>query len=84
MIMRAQQHKELSGSHNVALAGRVYVYATAANGVIVPGDLLTTSRVPGYAMKATDLARARGAVIGKAMTTLREGTGLVLMLVQPQ
>ena len=35
-------------------------------------------------MKATDHARAQGAIIGKAMSTLREGKGMVLVLVSLQ
>jgi hypothetical protein len=42
---------------------------------------LTTSSVPGHAMKATDRERSFGAVIGKAMSPLEEGQGLVLVLV---
>ncbi len=68
----------------VALAGRVYVRAEALSGAIVPGDLLTSSDMPGYAMKASDRERAQGAVIGKAMTGLESGTGLVLVLVSLQ
>ena len=69
---------------NVALSGRVYVQADAGNGSIVPGDLLTTSEAPGHAMKVTDHAQAQGAVLGKAMTGLKEGSGLVLVLVTLQ
>ncbi|MBE0565689.1 MAG: hypothetical protein IH621_07030 [Krumholzibacteria bacterium] len=72
------------GSHPVALTGRVYCYATADGGPIVPGDLLTTSTVPGHAMKVQDHGRAQGAVIGKAMSRLPEGRGLVLVLVSLQ
>lgn len=68
----------------VALSGRVYVYCDASGGPIEPGDLLTTSDCAGHAMKVTDRDRAAGAVIGKAMTRLGHGQGLVLMLVQPQ
>ncbi len=68
----------------IALAGRVYVKAEARSGAIVPGDLLTSSDLPGYAMKASDRSRAAGAVIGKAMTGLSAGTGLVLVLVSLQ
>ncbi len=77
------QEGVLEGGQNVALSGRVYALATAANGPIKPGDLLTTSEVPGHAMKATDHERAYGAVIGKAMSTLESGEGLVLVLIQP-
>ena len=52
--------------------------------MIQPGDMLTTSGTPGHAMKAIDRERAFGAVIGKAMTGLSEGKGLVLVLVNLQ
>lgn len=68
----------------IALTGRVWVYCDATENTIEPGDLLTTSSTPGHAMKATDHVRAQGAVIGKAMTGLEEGTGLVLVLVSLQ
>jgi outer membrane lipoprotein-sorting protein len=69
---------------NVALSGRVYVRATTANGPIQPGDLLTTSSLPGHAMKATDTDKTRGTVLGKAMSRLHNGEGLVLVLVSLQ
>jgi hypothetical protein len=69
---------------NIALSGRVYALADASNGPIKPGDFLTTSSSPGYAMKATDRGRSYGAVIGKAMSSLEEGKGLVLVLVNLQ
>jgi hypothetical protein len=78
------QEGVLEGGQNVALSGRVYALATAANGPIKPGDLLTTSDIPGHAMKATDFVRWQGAVIGKAMSSLEEGEGLVLVLVNLQ
>lgn len=70
-----------AGGHPVALAGRVYVKAI---GPIRPGDLLTTSDVPGHAMRAGDTARTHGAVLGKAMSSLKAGRGLVLVLVSLQ
>jgi len=70
-----------SGEHPVALTGRVYVKADAGNGAIQPGDLLTTSTVPGHAMRVDDPARAQGAILGKAMTSLESGRGMVLVLV---
>ena len=79
-------HQEgvLEGDTIVAIAGRVYVRADATNGAITPGDMLTTSDLPGYVMAATDHDRAQGAVIGKAMTGLESGTGLVLVLINLQ
>jgi hypothetical protein len=72
------------GEHPVALTGRVYCFCDASNGPIRPGDLLTTSSVFGHAMKVTDHQLAQGAIIGKAMGTLSEGRGLVLILVSLQ
>ena len=74
----------MEGNQLVALAGRAYVKACTVNGVIQPGDLLTSSSIPGYAMKATNKRKRQGAVIGKAMSGLDEGEGLVLVLIQPQ
>ncbi|MCB0067048.1 MAG: hypothetical protein KDD77_07855, partial [Caldilineaceae bacterium] len=74
----------LEGDTQVAIAGRVYVMAEALSSPIRPGDLLTTSALPGHAMKATDRERAYGAVIGKALTGLDTGTGFVLVVVNLQ
>jgi hypothetical protein len=62
----------------------VYVWADASAGPIRPGDLLTTSDTPGYVMKVSDYARAQGAIIGKAMSSLESGQGLILVLVSLQ
>jgi hypothetical protein len=78
------QANVLEGSQNVALSGRVYVLADASSGAIRPGDLLTTSATPGHAMKVVDHAKAQGAIIGKAMSGLKEGNGMVLVLVSLQ
>ena len=81
-----QMHQQglLEGGKNVALTGRVYVQADTSNGAIEPGDLLTTSSTPGRAMKVSDHIRAQGAILGKAMTSLKEGKGMVLVLVTLQ
>jgi hypothetical protein len=78
------QEGAIEGGENVALSGRVYVHADAEFGDIKPGDLLTTSETPGHAMKVTDHAKAQGAILGKAMTGLKEGKGMVLVLVTLQ
>ncbi len=78
----------LEGSENhapIAISGRVWVYADATEHAIIPGDFLTTAERPSYAMKATDLQKAQGAILGKAMTRLEKGqTGFVLVLVNLQ
>jgi len=82
--IQMQQQGLLEGGKNVALTGRVYVQADTSNGAIKPGDLLTTSRTPGRAMRVSDHARAQGAILGKAMTGLKDGQGMVLVLVTLQ
>jgi len=70
---------------DVALAGRVYCNVDATEDGIEPGDLLTTSPTPGYAMKVTDYTRAQGAILGKAMEKLERGKkGQILVLVTLQ
>jgi hypothetical protein len=74
----------MEGDQNIALNGRVYALATTSNGAIIPGDLLTTSDVPGHLMRATDKEQSHGAIVGKAMTPLSQGQGLILVLVNLQ
>ncbi len=57
----------------IALAGRVPVNVTDENGPIVPGDYLTASSTPGYAMKATEA----GPVIAIAMDAFDGDSGQV-------
>jgi hypothetical protein len=79
-----QQEGVVEGDQQVALTGRVFAQADTSNGPIKPGDLLTTSPSPGRAMRVTDHARAQGAILGKALSALAEGDGLVLVLVTLQ
>ncbi len=83
-VLMGQSGSIADGEYPVALSGRVYARADASSGAIRPGDLLTTSSRAGHAMRVADHARAPGAIIGKAMTPLDEGTGLVLVLVSLQ
>jgi hypothetical protein len=78
------QDDVLQGDHVVAIAGRVYCQAEADSAPIRPGDLLTTSIMPGHCRQAADRDQAYGAVIGKALTGLDHGEGLVLVLVNLQ
>lgn len=68
----------------VTLTGTAYCLATNANGAIKAGDLLTTSAVPGHAMKVTDYEAARGAILGKALEDLKGDKGHVLILASLQ
>jgi hypothetical protein len=83
-VLMGQSGSAADGHYPVALIGRVYCLADASNGAIRPGDLLTTSHVPGHAMRVSDYVGAQGAILGKAMTALESGRGLVLVLVALQ
>jgi hypothetical protein len=65
----------------VAMVGKVWCWADAAAVPIEVGSLLTTSSTVGHAMAATNRNESFGAVLGKALTPLATGTGLVLVLV---
>jgi hypothetical protein len=63
----------------------VWVSCDASTAAIAIGDMLTTSAIDGKAMKAVSREKSHGAVIGKAMTSLKRGEpGLVLVLVNLQ
>jgi hypothetical protein len=83
-MLMGHQGTLADGKHPVALTGRVFCWADASAGPILPGDLLTTSMTPGHAMKVTDSTHAQGAILGKAMGSLQTGKGLVLILVTLQ
>ena len=83
MVM-GQDNSIATGDYPIALTGRVYVKANDANGKIKPGDFLTSSSKPGYAMKVKNVKKATGAIIGKAMTSLEDNEGLVLVLISLQ
>lgn len=83
-MLMGQRGTAADGQHPVALTGRVYCWVDADQGAVKPGDLITTSATPGHGMKVTDHAKAQGAVIGKAMSALAQGKGLVLVLVSLQ
>jgi len=69
----------------LAIVGIVPCKVTAENGAIAPGDLLvTSSSTLGYAMKGTNRTRMLGAVVGKALEPLREGKGVIQVLVTLQ
>lgn len=65
----------------IALMGKAYVRVDADRGPVRIGDLLTTSATPGHAMRVDDVARAAGAMIGKALSALPSGRGTVKVFV---
>lgn len=66
------------GDASVALVGRVPVKVTVSQGAIRAGDALTSSAVPGVAMKATRAGR----IIGRALEST-EADGLIEVYLQP-
>jgi hypothetical protein len=81
-------NENLENRHNIrlpiALMGKVYCKVDASNYSIEIGDLLTTSSTKGCAMKAEDPMKAFGAVLGKALGSLKEGIGMIPVLVALQ
>jgi hypothetical protein len=68
----------------VAITGIVPCKVSAENGAIHRGDLLTTSSTPGHAMLCDDPSACIGAIVGKALGELEEGTGFIEILVTLQ
>lgn len=82
-IVMDKQHGQ-SNRIPLAVLGKVYCKVDAQYSPIEVGELLTTSPTAGHAMKAGDPLKAFGAVIGKALYELKEGRGLIPMLVSLQ
>jgi hypothetical protein len=78
--------KKKSQNPRVPLAtlGKVFCKVDADQSSIKVGDMLTTSNTLGHAMKATNRSRSFGAVIGKALGPLKEGVGLIPILIALQ
>jgi len=68
----------------LAMLGKVFCKVDANHLSISVGDILTTSSNPGHAMKAVDPIKAFGAVIGKALCSMKNGIGLIPILVTLQ
>jgi hypothetical protein len=86
-VVASQHRVDDPGQRNevpLAVVGIVPCKVTAENGPIAAGDLLVTSSTVGRAMKGTDRTRMLGAVVGKALEPLRQGTGSILVLVTLQ
>ncbi len=66
----------------VVMSGTVLVKADAGYGSIRVGDLLTASPTPGHAMRAAE--PLPGTILGKALTSLDHGIGLIRLLVMPR
>jgi hypothetical protein len=78
---RIRQNKPMAP---IAMVGVVKAKATAANGPIRSGDLLTTSSVPGHLMRCPSPARCVGAIVGKALQPLPRGNTRILVLLWRQ
>lgn len=68
----------------VALLGKVFCKVDASQSAIEVGDLLTTSTIPGHAMKVIDSTKALGTIIGKALRPFRDGQGMIPILIALQ
>jgi hypothetical protein len=78
------QEETLNNRQPVALLGKAYCKADAQYGAIEVGDILTTSPTQGHAMKASDPSKTFGTTVGKALHPLKEGQGLIPILIALQ
>jgi hypothetical protein len=78
-VLIGKVEKEGTNAYPVALSGRVPVKVTAQNGKIEVGDYLTSSEIPGVAMKAT----SDGMIIGQALSSFEgEGIGQIVVFIK--
>lgn len=74
----------------LSIVGIVPVKVSGENGAIMPGDLLTTSSLPGHAMKASQVEVGGislfrpGTIIGKALESFDGETGVISVLISLQ
>ena len=71
------RQSEHSAEVAVVILGRTYCKVDARFSRIDVGDPLTTSRTVGHAMKATDTGKSLGARIGRALSSLASGLGVI-------
>ena len=82
-LKMSQKGSIADGQYPIALSGRVYVKSCSEGGMIMPGDLLTSSSLPGLAMRVNVDNPPIGTILGKAMTSPDEND-FVLVLVNLQ
>jgi hypothetical protein len=75
IVLDRQQNKR--GRVPISCLGKAFCKVDADHGAISVGDLLTTSPTLGHAMRASDRARAYGAILGKALRALETGKDLI-------
>jgi hypothetical protein len=76
--------KDPKGEVPLAIHGIVPCKVSAENGSILPGDLLVSASIPGFAMKGTQRDAMLGAVVGKSLSRLISGTATIPVLVTLQ
>jgi hypothetical protein len=66
----------------VALTGRVPVKVTNTNGDIKAGDFITSSNIPGVAMKATEAGQVIGQALSDYTATSTDAVGTVMVFIK--
>jgi hypothetical protein len=74
----------LNGGIPVALTGVVPVKVTTENGPIAKGDLLTTSKTLGHAMKCNERIKCTGSILAKSLESFNGDNGKIMALVTLQ
>ncbi len=75
--MQWTQFPGASGKLSIAMRGRAFCRVDSRYGNIREGDLLTTSKTSGHAMKAVPCRQALGTIVGKALTSWNQGKGII-------
>jgi hypothetical protein len=81
LVGGAPDGESTEGKVPLAIAGVVPVKVTNENGPVEPGDMLTSSSMPGHAMRASDERIRVGVILGKALEPLAGSSGIVRALV---
>lgn len=77
-------HQGRAGRVPVTMIGKAVCRVDATSAPIRVGDLLTTSCTPGHARRVPTDEAAAGAIIGKALGSLPDGTGEIPVLINLQ
>lgn len=83
-IILDKQTESVKTRKAIGLLGKVFCKVDANYGAIQIGDLLTTSPTSGHAMKAENIEKGFGSIIGKALKPLDNGVGMIPILIALQ
>lgn len=75
----ALEQTNSANTHPVISQGKAYVKVSSSNGIINPGDLITTSKLPGVGQKATKTGYMIGTALESHTNTNPQQIGTILV-----